>query len=281
MQDHKAKLTVLESKVVGTDTQVGNVVCQTLIELKTWIMMSIPPGHFGLFVDGHSFLEFFNSSVQLDTETSVAAENHSKKAGYITNQETQVAGSFKNLFPAIFGKGGAATIDDATCLPVVSPGNKWNNGSTNSIINLHNVNGVSYELDSSIKLVLQDYPEACQQATDCVTQSNLISFMSSEYAAWQQHGLGKKEAWIIVCQIVCKVLEDMQFARIMAQSSRGRKEIKFSTATFIHATLKCHQIMSDYMRHQCHDHPAVSAVITRHLAANFVEPEVSGNGGIR
>jgi glycyl-tRNA synthetase beta subunit len=102
--------------------------------------------------------------------------------------------------------------------------------------------------------------------------------MSTEYAVWQQRGLGKREAWLIVCQIVRKIFEDLQSARISARSARDRRDIDFSTASFIYATLKCHGIMADYVKHQFHDHPAVSAVITRHLASNFVKPEVSGSG---
>lgn len=284
LKDQAAKIKILENRVVGEGIQMGNLCYQTFEELKLWVKLNVPKGRFGLFVDGHSFLEFFTSSGHLDTEMSAAAENHSEKAGYATYQETQVAGSFKNLFPAVFGKGGAANVDDSLCLPAISHGDKWNNGSTGLHHQLmRNMNDVSYELDSSIKLVLQDYSEAKQLAIDCVTHSkrfviDLITFMSTEYAVWQQRGLGKREAWLIVCQIVRKIFEDLQSARISARSARDRRDIDFSTASFIYATLKCHGIMADYVKHQFHDHPAVSAVITRHLASNFVKPEVSGSG---
>ncbi len=48
-----------------------------------------------------------------------------------------------------------------------------------------------------------------------------------------------------------------------------------TTATFIYATLKCHDIMEAYVKHQFHAHPHVSSVITRHLAANFAKPDQS------
>jgi hypothetical protein len=51
--------------------------------------------------------------------------------------------------------------------------------------------------------------------------------------------------------------------------------VDFTTASFLYATLKCHEIMEGYVKHQFHAHPHVSSVITRHLAANFVKPEES------
>jgi hypothetical protein len=51
------------------------------------------------------------------------------------------------------------------------------------------------------------------------------------------------------------------------------EDVDFTTASFLYATLKCHEIMEGYVKHQFHAHPHVSSVITRHLAANFVKPE--------
>jgi hypothetical protein len=75
--------------------------------------------------------------------------------------EAQLAMSFKNLFLAVFGKGGSASMDDSECLPAITKGDKWNNGSTGLHHQLmRNMNDVSYQLDSSIKKVLKDHPDA-------------------------------------------------------------------------------------------------------------------------
>lgn len=47
----------------------------------------------------------------------------------------------------------------------------------------------------------------------------------------------------------------------------------YTAASIIFASLKCHAVMQEYVQHQFHEHPAISSVITRHLAANFVKPE--------
>jgi hypothetical protein len=145
---------------------------------------------------------------------------------------------------------------------------------------LRNMNDVSYQIDSTIKKVLHDHLEARQLAIDCVTASkrfaiDLITFMSQEYATWQQRGFSKKDAWRIVCQIVRRIFEDLQSARISARNIQDFEDMDFTTASFLYATLKCHEVMETYVKHQFHAHLHVSSVITRHLAANFVKPDQS------
>jgi hypothetical protein len=277
--DLEEKIKILENRVVGAGVQMGSFVFQSFDDLVRWVQVKIPKGRFGLFVDGHSFLEFFTLSGHVDTEAGTAAFSHSIKAGFSTYVEAQLAVSFKNLFPAVFGKGGSASMDDSECLPAIANGDKWNNGSTGIHHQLmRNMNDVSYQLDSSIKKVLKDHPEGRQLAIDCVTASkrfviDLIAFMSQEYATWQQRGFSKKEAWRIVCQIIRRIFEDLQSARISARNRQDLEDADFTTASFLYATLRCHGVMEGYVRHQFHAHPHVASVITRHLAANFVKPE--------
>jgi hypothetical protein len=223
--DLEEKIKILENRVVGAGVQMGCMVFQSFEDLLAWVRIKIPKGRFGLIVDGHSFLEFFTLSGHIDTEAGTAAVSHSQKAGFSTYIEAQLAISFKNLFPVVFGKGGSSSIDDSECLPAISTGDKWNNGSTGVHHQLmRNMNDVSYQIDSSIKKVFKEYPEARQLAIDCVTASkrfviDLISFMSQEYATWQQRGFSKKDAWQIVSQIVRRIFEDLQSARISARNA--------------------------------------------------------------
>jgi hypothetical protein len=279
--DMQEKVKILENRVVGSGVQLGSCVFQSFEDLYKWVQVKVPKGRFGLFVDGHSFLEFFTLSGHIDTEAGATAFSHSLKAGFTTYIEAQLAISFKNLFPAVFGKGGSSTLDDSECLPAISNGDKWNNGSTGLQHQLlRNMNDVSYQIDSTIKKVLHDHLEARQLAIDCVTASkrfaiDLITFMSQEYSTWQQRGFVKKAAWQIVCQIMRRIFEDMQSARISARNIQDLEDVDFTTASFLYATLKCHEIMEGYVKHQFHAHPHVSSVVTRHLAANFVKPEES------
>jgi hypothetical protein len=184
LQDLEEKLKIVENRVVGAGVQLGSHVFQSFDDLLVWVRVNAPKGRFGLFVDGHSFLEFFTLSGHIDTEAGTAAFSNSQKAGFFTYIEAQLAISFKNLFPSDFGNCGSASIDDSECLPAISNGNKWNNGSTGLHHQLmRNMNDVSYQLDSSIKKVFKSHLDAKLLAIDCVTASkrfviDLITFMS-------------------------------------------------------------------------------------------------------
>jgi len=110
----------------------------------------------------------------------------------------KVAASFHSLFPLICGKASAAGLDDSDMLPGVSSGDKWSNGSTGLQHQImRKMNDVSYQLDTNIKQVYQNHPEARQLAIDCVTASkrfiiDFIFFVSQEYATWQTRGFFKE-----------------------------------------------------------------------------------------
>ena len=59
MRDMKAKLKLLEQRVVGDGVQIGGRVFQCFEDLKAWTATGLPNGRYGLFVDGVSLLDFF------------------------------------------------------------------------------------------------------------------------------------------------------------------------------------------------------------------------------
>ncbi len=97
----------------------------------------------------------------MDSELAAAAEHNAEKAGYATYYEMKVAASFNNLFPLIFGKAGSGGMDDSDVLPGVTTGEKWINGSTGLQHQImRKMNDVSYQLDTNIKQVYRNHPEA-------------------------------------------------------------------------------------------------------------------------
>jgi len=115
--DLEEKIKIPESRVVGAGVQLGGLVFQSFEDFNAWVKLKVPKERFGLFVDGYSFLEFFSLSGHIDTESDAAAFSHSQKTGFSTCIEAQLAISFKNLFPVVFGKGGSPSMDDSECLP--------------------------------------------------------------------------------------------------------------------------------------------------------------------
>lgn len=279
VRDQAATILVLENRVVGSGVQLGDFCFQSFDDLLLWVKKNLPLGRFGLIVDGHSFLEFFSLSGHIDTEVAASAEHNADKAGYSSYYEMKVAASFNNLFPLVFGKPGATGLDDTDVLPGITSGDKWNNGSTGVHHQImRKMNDVSYQLDSNIKQVYRNYPEARKLATDCVTAAkrfviDFIAFVSQEYSTWQTRGFTKRDSWKIVCHIIRRIFEDLESARVSARHVRDKGNMEYTAASIIFASLKCHAVMQDYVQHQFHEHPAISSVITRHLAANFVKPE--------
>ena len=279
IKDQGAIIHRLENRVVGTGVQMGDFVFQSYEDLHLWTKKHIPGGRFGLIVDAHSFLEFFTLAGHIDTELVAAAEHNAEKAGYATFYEMKVGASFSNMFPLIFGKPSSTGIDVTTGLPGVSSGDKWIHPTTGVHAQvMRKMNDISYQFDTNIRQVYRDYPEARKLATDCVTSAkrfiiDFFTFVSTEYQLWQQRGFSKKDAWDIVCQIIRRIFEDLETSRISARHSRDKNNMDATTTSIIMATLRCHDVQQKYVMHSFSEHPAVSSVITRHLAANFIKPE--------
>jgi hypothetical protein len=83
------KLRIIENRVVGGGVQLGGFVFQSFDDLLKWVQVKMPKGRFGLFVDGHSFLEFFTLTGHIDTESGTATFSNSQKAGFSTYLEVQ------------------------------------------------------------------------------------------------------------------------------------------------------------------------------------------------
>jgi hypothetical protein len=63
VRNMKESLRLLELRVVGGGLTIGPTTFQSFKELAIWTKTGIPPGPFGLMVDGHSLLEFFSLSL--------------------------------------------------------------------------------------------------------------------------------------------------------------------------------------------------------------------------
>ncbi len=254
---------------------------QSYEDFAIWVKTGVPPGHFGLFVDGHSLLDFFSFVGFLEAE-AVANSFHSfNKSGFKSMLETRVAASMQNFFPAPFGKVTGEKIEDSESLPGIPDPDKFDNGSTGVQHKiLRGMKDISAQLESNIDKVLRDYPDAKQMARDLLLNSkrfiiDLLNFMSQDYNSWKLRGYTKKEAWKMTCRSVRRILDDLQGARMTGRDAGDGCEIYRMTATYIWATAKAHEVMDDYLKYQFFEHPAIAAVLARHLAASAVLPDES------
>jgi hypothetical protein len=275
------EIRLLQQRIVGSGVAIGPQIFQSYEDLVIWTKTNLPSGRFGLFVDGHSLLDFFSFIGFLGAESVANSFHSSNKSGFKSMLETRVAASMQNYFPAPFGKVAGEKIEDSESLPGITDPDKFDNGSTGVCYKiLRGMKDVSLQLESNIDKVLRDYPDAKQMARDLLLNSkrfviDLLNFMSQDYSSWKLRGYTKKEAWKMTCRSVHRILDDLQGARMTGRDAGDGSDTDRMTATYIWATAKAHEVMGDYLKYQFFEHPAIAAVLARHLAVTAVLPDES------
>jgi len=225
------ELRLLKQRIVGSGVTIGSQVFQSYEDFVIWIKTNLPSGRFGLFVDGHSLLDFFSFVGFLDAESVANSFHSSNKSGFKSMLETRVAASMQNYFPAPFGKLAGEKIEDSESLPGIADPDKFDNGSTGVRYKiLRGMKDVSMQLESNIDKVLRNYPDAKQMARDLLLNAkrfviDLLNFMSQDYNSWKLRGYTKKEAWKMTCRSVHRILDDLQGARMTGRDAGDGADI--------------------------------------------------------
>ncbi len=94
-----------------------------------------------------------------------------------------------------------------------------------------------------------------------------------DHQKWKHRGHGKQDAWRMTSVSVHRIFEEIPSERVVARDIYDSNDVKFSTAKFRWATWKAHSIMDRYIKHRFYEHPAIAAVLTHHLADNYVKPD--------
>jgi hypothetical protein len=275
----KEEIRMLKQQIGGSGIAVGHQVFQAYEEFAAWVKTEIPQGRFSMFVDEHSLLDFFSSMGFLDTESVANSFHSSNKSGFKSMLETRVAALMQNFFPAPFGKTSGDKLEDNETLPGIPDPDKFDNGSTGVRYKiLHGMKDVSMQLETNIEKVLKDFPDSKQMARDMLLNSkrfviDLLNYMLQDYNSWKLWGYTRKEAWKMTCRSVHRVLDDLQGARMSGRDAGNGTDLDRVTATYIWATAKTHQVMDEYLKYQFFEHPAIAALLARHLAATAVLPD--------
>jgi len=107
----------------------------------------------------------------------------------------------KNLFPTLFGKGGADGMDTSKLLPGLSDADKWNSSSVTGLQfqEEQELPNVDEEFQNIINLTFEDHPEARKLVLELLYRSKkfalyLCNFIQRDFEFWKHKGYSKKES---------------------------------------------------------------------------------------
>jgi len=273
------QLTSLEKRVVGDGMRVGRFVFQSKEDLRLWLASHLPSNRFGLFLDGVSIFDFL-AHTHMDSNENMAHLYNSQKNGFETIYESKIISSMQNLFPNLFGKGGADGMDTSRTLPGLQSSDKWNSdGVTGLQLQVeHELPNVDLQFRNAIASALENSVEARDLALELLYRSkkfalDLSNFMKRDVDFWRHKGYSKQAAWELTCLSVRRIFEDIHVVRVVGRDCRDIRNPATTATQIIWATLRSHLVMEEYSRRNFVEHPSISAVIARHLASHHVMPD--------
>ncbi len=205
---------------------------------------------------------------------------NSQKNQFNNLYDSKVLSSCQNLFPTVFGRSSSDGLDTSRTLPGLTSADKWdNNGVTGLRFQLaRELINLDTQLNSAISVAFRDLPDAAALAKELLYRSkkfvtDLSNFISQDFNFWRAKGYDKKSSWELTCCSVRRLYEDIHQVRIIARDVRDLDDMGATTSLILWATLRSHKVMEDYTRRNFYEHPSISAVIARHLAANHTKPD--------
>lgn len=177
-------------------------------------------------------------------------------------------------------------MDDSEYLPAISDPDKWENGVTGIKHEIsRSISDVEYQLETAIDSTFRDHFETRQIARDCLYGAkrfvtDMCGFITGDYNRWRLQGHSKKESWKITSVCVHRMFEEMFSVRVVARDVLDTTDPHYTVAKVLWAIFKSQEIMRAYIKGRFIDHPSISAVISRHLAANFVKTDEDGGAKV-
>ncbi len=273
------KISTLEKRMVGDGVTIGSCIFQTLDDVRSWCSTQLKTYRFGLFLDGVSIFEFLAQD-HADTTEVLTNLYNSQKNQFNNMYDSKVLSSCQNLFPSVFGRSAADGLDTSRTLPGLTTPEKWDhNGVTGLRFQIaRELINVDTQISSAINVAFRDYPDAAALARELLYHSKKIvnelsNFMSQDFNFWHAKGYDKKGSWELTCCSVRRLYEDIHQVRIIARDVRDLDDNLATASLILWATLRSHKIMEEYSRRNFYEHPSISAVIARHLAANHTKPD--------
>ena len=249
-------------------------------DLRKWFKdHSSSPCH-GLFLDLNSFLEHFAKLFYVDLNKTMSDLYMSNKIGYTTQSDAIVAGSFQNVLPAPYGRNPESTTstDNANLeaqpeLPGLQSFSKWDrrDGSSGRRYWLHKeARNTHTQVDGMIRHQLEGPAQilAKELLTDSYTtmSDSLVQFISQTYDDTMHSGrFDSDQAWKMTCKFVKRIFIEISDARVIARDGIHTDDPWTTSARFLFATLKAHEVMSSFMKLGIKDHPSISSEMVKFI----------------
>ena len=248
--------------------------------LRAWMKHEMDQPCHGLFVDIVSFMEFLGGERYVECNTTLNDLYLTNKVGFATQSDAIVSGSFQNVLPGAFGrrpdseKGVPHSVDfDAQPeLPGMTTFAKWDHrdGSSGRKYWIKKESRNAYKnLDGMIRHQLKG--RAQMLATNTLMDSkamcdSLQQFISNSYEDTMHSGrFDSAQAWRMVCKFVKRVFSEIGDVRVVARNGIDIEDKWTTSARFLFATLKAHEIMEAFMRLNIKDHPSISSEMVKFI----------------
>ena len=203
------------------------------------------------------------------------------RIGFATLHESFIANSFRNVLPAVLGKG----EDKSQYLPALTKSEHWdkNDGASGFRYRVtRELNNVRNQIMKNIETSSDDPTSPAKLlATECLQHSlHFISELSAYITRLYTELLysktfTKEQCWGLVARCVKRCFTDMADSRITARDIKDSSNMSGTAVEYLWATLKTHMVMKEYVSKKFDGHPAFASVITMFVTNNNIQSNVS------
>ena len=247
--------------------------------VEAWMSDHMSVSSHGFFVDIISFMEFFGGDRYIEKSDTLNDVHMSKKVGYSSQYDSTVAASFQNVLPGPFGRkptssmaSGTTELDFDPELPGLPSYNKWDlrDGSTGRRYWIEKECRKTFlQIESMIRQYLSGPAQllATDLLMDCKSLCDRLSqFISQSYEDTMNSGrFDASQAWVMTCKFVKRIFTEISDVRIIARDGVHTDDPATTSAKFLFATLRAHQIMTEFMRLNIKDHPSISSEMVKYI----------------
>ena len=249
--------------------------------IKVWMKANMSTPVHGLFVDLVSFTQFFGSDHSVERKDTLGKLYMSNKIEYQTMADSVVATSFDNVLPAAYGRlwnsssGKAPSnveLDSQPELPGLPSFEKWDHsdgGTGRKYWITKECRKTNVQLACMIRAQLTG--DALDLAKELLAESvsmseTLFIFISTSYQDTLNSGrFDTKKAWELTCKFVKQIFVELGDVRITARAGIHIDDPWSSSAKFLFATLKAHEVMHSFMRLDIKTHPSNSSEMVKFI----------------